>query len=243
MPTSHPIVFGEATLTRTSRYSYACHACNRCCRNYRIQVNPYEVLTLARHLGLSTTAFIAEYLEQGPYLAHKDSGACVFLGPSGCAVHPARPLVCRVYPLGREISASGEERFLHMRPHPETEGEYGEDGTIADYLEAQGATPYIGAADRYFSLFHRLLGALQQHALPQSAAQTTETLRAHAGPVAQPLPDLLDPDCAIRGHSAGCVPESLDPQTAMDLHIRAIESWLTFHFEENENEEESKFPA
>jgi hypothetical protein len=30
------------------RFSYVCHACNRCCRNEAIRVSPYEILRLAR---------------------------------------------------------------------------------------------------------------------------------------------------------------------------------------------------
>jgi hypothetical protein len=237
-----PTVFGEPSLTRVSRYRYRCGACNRCCQNYRIQVNPYEILRLARYLGLSTTAFIARYLEQGPYLPHRKDGACSFLGPSGCTVHSARPLVCRLYPLGRHISAAGEERFSHLRPHPETEGEYGDDGTVEDYLQSQGALPYIAAADRYFALFHRLLSVFQQDA-PVADAETAETLRAHAGLGSRPLPDLLDPDRTVARHTVDSQPGSLDPETAMALHLDAVDSWLTSISTEHDNEKEIDPPA
>lgn len=240
--TARPTVYGEASLTRASRYRYQCRACNRCCRNYRIQVNPYEILRLARYLGMSTTAFIAGYLEQGPYLPHTEDGSCLFLGPSGCTVHAARPLVCRLYPLGRHITAEGEERFSHLPPHPETEGEYGDDGTVDDYLQSQGALPYIAAADRYFALFHRLFAVLQQNA-PAHGAETAKTLRAHAGPVSQPLPHLLDPDCTIAQHAVDCQPALLDPETAMALHIDAVDSWLTSISTEHDNEKEIEPPA
>jgi hypothetical protein len=31
-------------MRRDSPFSYACHACNRCCRNKAIRVTPYEIL-------------------------------------------------------------------------------------------------------------------------------------------------------------------------------------------------------
>jgi hypothetical protein len=31
-------------MKRDSPFSYACHACNRCCRNKAIRVSPYEIL-------------------------------------------------------------------------------------------------------------------------------------------------------------------------------------------------------
>ena len=45
-------------MERDSPFSYACHACNRCCRNKAIRVSPYDILRLARYLCISTTQFI-----------------------------------------------------------------------------------------------------------------------------------------------------------------------------------------
>ena len=52
-------------MKRDSPFSYACHACNRCCRNKAIRVSPYEILRLARYLGVSTTEFIESHTEAG----------------------------------------------------------------------------------------------------------------------------------------------------------------------------------
>ena len=46
----------------------------------------------------------------------------LFLGERGCTVHADRPLVCRLYPLGRHIDEHGAESFYHLEPHPQTEG-------------------------------------------------------------------------------------------------------------------------
>jgi hypothetical protein len=40
-------------MKRDSAFTYACHACNRCCRNKAIRVSPYEILRLARYLTIS----------------------------------------------------------------------------------------------------------------------------------------------------------------------------------------------
>src|SRR6202163_3878351 len=50
-------------MRRDSAFSYACHACNRCCRNKAIRVSPYEILRLARYIGISTTQFIENHTE------------------------------------------------------------------------------------------------------------------------------------------------------------------------------------
>ena len=58
----------------------------------------------------------------------RDDGACGFLGEAGCTVHPDRPLVCRLYPLGRAVAPDRTETFAALTPDPETAGVYGADG-------------------------------------------------------------------------------------------------------------------
>jgi Fe-S-cluster containining protein len=137
---------------RAQAFGYTCHACSRCCKDKIIQVNPYEVARLARSLDVSTTDFRARYTDGGAgvHLSRtEDTNTCVFLGPKGCTVHADRPLVCRLYPLGRNEIPGGKERWLEVTPHPQSAGEYHGRGTIAQYLEAQGAGPFLEAADGY----------------------------------------------------------------------------------------------
>jgi len=118
-----------------------------------IQVNPYEIARLARRLGQTTREFRATWTRDGlgTTLEQTATGACVFLGRDGCRVHADRPLVCRLYPLGRHVDADGSERFSHIEPHPLSAGEYRDKGTIADFVASQGAEPFLRAADAYFA--------------------------------------------------------------------------------------------
>ena len=145
-------------LERDSAFSYQCRACNRCCRDKIIQVNPYELLRLSRGLGLPVAEVVERYTDDGVRLRQREDGSCVFLGAAGCSVHAERPLVCRLYPLGRIVGPDSEE-FVDAAPHPETAGAWGADGTIADYLDQQDAWPYMELADAYFGLLQKLLQA------------------------------------------------------------------------------------
>ena len=180
-------------LGRDSAFSFRCHACNRCCRHKTIQVNPYELARLSRGLGLPVAEVVERYTDGGVHLRQREDGNCVFLGPAGCSVHGDRPLVCRLYPLGRIVGPDSEE-FVDAAPHPETEGAWGTDGTIADYLEQQDALPYMELADAYFGLFLKLLqdpdgaAAIQPHEMididaalgeAEEEPQTTIEARAH----------------------------------------------------------------
>lgn len=202
-------------------FSYVCHRCRNCCHDKLIQVNPYEIARLARHLGLSTTRFIRDHLEQAVYLRRQADGACVFLGPEGCTVHADRPLVCRLYPLGRHVGPAGGVEFSELEPHPATKGVYGCDGTAADYIAQQGVAPFIEAADRYLALLNRLYQAWRE------APEEPDAAAAQAGPEEAGGPDLLDLDRAVAGYCASRgLPEPVDVEARMQVHLQAIAAWM-----------------
>ncbi|MGV7229581.1 MAG: YkgJ family cysteine cluster protein [Nitrospirales bacterium] len=220
------------TLQRSSPFSYTCHQCSRCCYDKRIQVNPYEVARLARNQGLPTTDLIANCLEPGkPYLANQPDGACVFLMDQGCSVHTDRPLVCRLYPLGQTLTGEGLESFRYATPHPETEGVYGHEGTVEDFLTAQGVAPFLKARDRYISVVYRLLDVLAQdiEGNDEAFAMTKQTFRDEAL-IQKALGEWLDIDLVIARYcQAHHVTEPHDLEERLQLHIEAIETWITHH--------------
>lgn len=193
-----------------TRFSYRCTRCNSCCVDKRIQVNPYEIARLARNRGVSTAAARDAFTLDGALRQH-DDGRCIFLGEQGCTVHPDRPLVCRLFPLGRVIDAAGKVHFLRYPDPHAARGEFGEAGVVADYVEAQGAGPFIVAADAYFGFFCR----------------ANERLSADTAIVPDQARDLLDIDsevasaCAERGVAE---PDDLDAR--MRLHIERLDAML-----------------
>ena len=218
------------TLNRNSFFSYHCNACGRCCFNKRIQINPYEALRLARNLGISTGEFANLYLErEGPYLSVTADGACVFLNGNGCGVHADRPLACRTYPLGRWVSADAEETFRELKPHPQTEGGYGQDGTVGFFLAQQGALPFMDTADRYQALFYRLFDTLHL-VLPTDPTLADETQIAMFACDEGGMPAFmkwLDVDDAVelycKEHRMVVPPEIAG---IVSLHIQSIDQWF-----------------
>jgi uncharacterized protein len=148
-------------LERSSPFAYACQRCSRCCTGKRIPLDPYEVARIAQRLGLTTTETYARYTtDGGALLAVQAGGACIFVGDDGCSIHPARPLACRLYPLGRRVTAERQERFAAVVPDAGCEGSYGGSGTVEDYLRDQGAEPFLVAADRYRAILEKLASVL-----------------------------------------------------------------------------------
>lgn len=181
------------SLDRASAFSYRCMACSRCCRGKTIQINPYELARIAVALDMPVPDLIATHTRDGVFLRHHPDGRCVFLGPNGCGIHTHRPLVCRLYPLGRIANLQGE-RFVSVPPHPQTEGHYGTEGTVADYLAQQQAEPFIEAADAYYHLYLRLAGAATSRASfePMDLLDLNGAVRAECANRRQPLPPTLE---------------------------------------------------
>jgi hypothetical protein len=196
----------SGALQEGSPFSYACQRCGRCCVGKRIQVNPYEIARLARRLGITAAEVRARYTQDGAgvVLDQDERDACVFLGPEGCTVHPDRPLVCRLYPLGRHIEESGRVSFSHVDLEPPPGGLFGTAGKVSEFLEGQGAAPFIAAADAYFAWY-----CAATHALAATAGNAVDADGDGA--------DLLDLDAAVERH---CAEKGEEPPHDLEQRLR-----------------------
>lgn len=225
-------------MTRETPFSYTCGRCSRCCYHKGISLNPYEVLRLARNQGMNTSEFVERCTDAaGTQLRQRDDGGCIFLTAQGCGVHADRPLVCRIYPLGRHISPRDEETFSELEPHPETEGRYGAAGVVGEYLESQGAAPYMKAADVYLNLFREMADLLVEQVDRLAPPQREEIGQHCARPdgTISPYPEWLDVDRAVDQY---CRERGLakpaEPWHIMELHLKALSTWSS-NLKEREN--------
>jgi Fe-S-cluster containining protein len=198
----------KRTMGRDAAFSFACARCGRCCHDQAIQLNGYEIARLARSLGLCTSETIAKHTTNaGQFLRFGPDGACAFLRPQGCAVHADRPLACRLYPLGREGDAGGEECFAPLEPHPQCAGAWGEEGRVGDFLAGQGGEPFLRAFDLY-----------------QRAALDFLALPAPARAVASPGLEWLNLDWALAQSGLDVLP--VDPWRKLELHLAWVRDRL-----------------
>ena len=155
--TASPVTEGELPevlknkrqLGPNDAFSFGCHkgvpCFTDCCGDINILLAPYDVLRLARHIGMSTGDFIKQHtltpitkdlqlpvkmLRMGDDEKHK----CPFVGDDGCTVYEARPWACRMYPLGMALppARAGQE--------PEPIYFLFADGFCKGHAEAQGWT-------------------------------------------------------------------------------------------------------
>jgi uncharacterized protein len=204
---------GDSQDPRAEAFGYVCRRCLNCCHDKHIQLNPYEVARLARNRGVSTTELRRDFTVDGAGVAlmQTEDGACVFLAEDGCSVHADRPLVCRLYPLGRHVTWDGVERFSRLEPHPRSAGEVTSRGTIEKFIEEQGAEPYIRAADSYLAWVNRAL---------EDAPEAAEVLRERR--VTAPPPeaiDILDMDAAIAEFGGASPPTDAEGRLGLHLSI------------------------
>jgi hypothetical protein len=158
-------------LRHDERLSFACHsglACfNRCCRDKRLPLLPYDVLRLRRALGLPSQELLARHavLELDPAsgwptlrIRLEADGRCPFVGEAGCTVYAHRPTCCRIYPLARAVRpgpAPGDppdERFLALEPAGCLGWGAPRELTLGELLEEQGLPPYHDANNRLLRL-------------------------------------------------------------------------------------------
>lgn len=111
-----------------------CRGCSACCRNTgdSIILDPYDMFLLSKGTGKTFTEMVEREIEirqvDGLILPnlmqhHENEGAvqeealsgdhCPFLSAAGrCAIHPYRPGMCRLYPMGRYYTESGFHYIL-----------------------------------------------------------------------------------------------------------------------------------
>ena len=107
-----------------------CHGCDTCCHEMGDSIiqDPYDLWNFSTHMKVSGGAPITFDLlisEDGPWelsthehmllpnIKMVDDGVCPFLSESGrCSIHSIRSGLCRLYPLGRQYEARGDQEIL-----------------------------------------------------------------------------------------------------------------------------------
>jgi len=214
-----------------SPFFFKCQVCSVCCSNKAIRISPYEALRLARRLGITTTELYRAYTEEGgTVLKNEPDGTCIFLDSRGCGVHPDRPLVCRLFPLGQIMNQQGKPKYASMPLHPDCLGLFDTDGTVESYLESQGAGPYFYYDRVYAALCQRLREnppAQQGTAEKPSTGIGLDAEGRDVGASSSFLSLWLDIDASVAAYCKSknkTVPQDLDE--LVSLHVRALNEWI-----------------
>jgi Fe-S-cluster containining protein len=138
---------------------------NCCTKSAPIVLNPYEISLICRETGMSYEDLL-DMVDTGrakgfPLVMLPRDPACHFFTGKGCSIYRARPLACRLYPLGRVFERGASHIVL-----PELNvcsGMSSSSGyTVVDYLRDQDAALHIEMADRWIEF----VSEIEQMPLP-----------------------------------------------------------------------------
>ena len=142
-----------------------CAGCSACCRGMgnTIVLDPYDVWRLTGGLGVSLQQLLAGHLElnvvDGIILPNLklagESEQCTFLNDAGrCSIHPYRPGICRLFPLGRYYEEDGFRYILQIH---ECEKTNRSKVKIRKWMD----TPDMEQYDAYIADWHAFLSKLR----------------------------------------------------------------------------------
>lgn len=145
-----------------------CSRKGTCCHGNQVLLNPWELARLAHEKNISASEFRAAFCIQGGSVLHfngkkdqRGKAACgLYTENFGCSVHTARPLACRLFPLGRQVQHEKAEYIFQGTTFPCLNGcsEVLDlpKITVADYLEGQETADFELAQDAYLEIMQNL---------------------------------------------------------------------------------------
>ena len=95
-------------LSKKSKVRFRCQQSGQCCHHNEVMLNPYDIMEAAKFLKISSVRFVSEYVSihigadsnlPVAMLRQIQNGDCAFLKDRKCSIHPAKPKICRAFPL------------------------------------------------------------------------------------------------------------------------------------------------
>jgi Fe-S-cluster containining protein len=125
---------------------------NCCTRSSPVVLNPYEISLICRASGLSYEDLLdvveTDRVEGFPLVMLPRDPQCHFWTGKGCRIYDARPLACRLFPLGR-VFHEGRSYIVLPERNLCAGLSSAADRTVADYLVQQDTAMHIEMADRW----------------------------------------------------------------------------------------------
>lgn len=162
---------GARVLLESDPFELSCGArgcVSNCCKAAApIILNPYEIALIRRASGMSYEDLLdivdTDRANGFPLVMLPRDPVCHFWSDTGCRIHDARPLACRLFPLGRVFDSGTSHLVLPKQNHCEGLVPVPRH-TVADYLASQNVDNLIRMADRWIEF----VSALEQLTLPDA---------------------------------------------------------------------------
>ncbi|MCF8012179.1 MAG: YkgJ family cysteine cluster protein [Clostridiales bacterium] len=160
----------ELNLEDTFNFECTESCMGRCCNNINILLDPWDIETMTRELGIQGQEFIKKYCSidineelKWPtiQLKHAAEGPCAFMMENGkCSIYSARPRNCRTSPVARavrfysnDMQEEFQEKIFMINPANYCEGYQSEKTwTVRQWFENCDAFTYYELSDMYLEL-------------------------------------------------------------------------------------------
>ena len=157
-----------------------CGGCSACCRGMgqSILLDPYDLFLLQKATGLHFGGLMQEKLElcveEGLILPalkmQSGTDACGFLNGEGrCSIHPYRPGLCRLFPLGRIYENGSFSYFLQTN---QCRFQNPSKVKIKNWLD----TPETAKYEAYICKWHYFIKELTEYVARQEDGQRARTV-------------------------------------------------------------------
>ena len=160
-----------------------CNGCSRCCHGMgnSIILDPYDVYRMTTGMGKSMQELLAASVElnvvDGVILPNlKMQGtkeACAYLDEEGrCSIHPYRPGICRLFPLGRFYENESFRYFLQTK---ECSRENRTKQKIRKWIDM----PEFGRYETFVADWHFFVRRLQDRLMQQSDMEAAQRINRY----------------------------------------------------------------
>jgi Fe-S-cluster containining protein len=234
-----------------------CSRKGTCCHGNQVLLNPWELARLAHEKDMSSSEFRAMFCVEGGSVLHfngekdqRGKAACgLYTENFGCSVHTARPLACRLFPLGRQVQHEQVEYIFQGTTFPCLNGcsEVLDlpKISVADYIVGQETADFELAQDAYLEIMQDLADiaftVLLETGLSESGDTATLTQWRKSGllngeQLANLLPSewqdvLITPSISIgkTDFQSFIVAHNELLQEKVELHVNGLSSTNDFH--------------
>jgi Fe-S-cluster containining protein len=151
-------VLSESDLLQLSCGVNGCTS-NCCTKSAPIVLNPYEIASICRESKMSYEDLLdivdTDRARGFPLVMLPRDPACHFWTGKGCRIYQARPLACRLYPLGR-VYDQGKSHLVLPELNVCAGLSIRSSRTVADYLRDQDTAVHIRMADCWIEFVNEM---------------------------------------------------------------------------------------
>jgi len=224
-----------------------CSRAGNCCHGNKVLLNPWELACLAGEKKISAREFRSSYTEWhglrllfNGTVGYNGKQACgLYADGTGCSVHIARPLACRLFPLGQQIQ-NGETSYMHQgETFPCMEGcsevlnlPY---CSVTEYLVGQQTERWELAQNTYLELVQQLADIAFELLLDSGLAEsgdkgTLQQWRLMANETPNRLAERVDQQWLDVLTAPDLNPDILQPQIFCEQHVILLQEQLQISF-------------